>query len=242
MIRPGSFVSVLAAAFVLFVGLSACGKSPGGKCKLGEATCADKKTALACHGGKLSEVACNGPQGCAKYGEHANCDNSIAMEGDACMGDGEEEYACTPDKRRAVQCKTGKFERYLECRGKGGCTISNRVVSCDTSIAGKGDPCKTQDQVACAEDGKMLLRCREGAFTIYRHCRGQFGCRSAGDIPACDETLSLEGDPCGLAGQVVCSVDGQSELVCQGSSFIRSRGCKRGCTISKSGNRVVECN
>src|SRR5690606_9117407 len=151
------------------------------------------------------EVRCQGPLGCAKLGEHANCDDSVAVEGDACISD--EEYACTPDKKRALVCSGGKFQRYLECRGKAGCSLLGRTVSCDTSVAEKDDPCKTQGAVACTADQKHMVVCRDGKFVLHRYCRGQFGCQTKGDTPTCDETLSLEQDPCGLPGQVVCSVD-----------------------------------
>jgi len=228
--------------FAIALVLPACGKKVGSSCKGSESSCLDKKTALACQGAKLVNVSCGGPLGCTKYQDHANCDTSVANEGDPCMGDGEDEYACSPDRKRAVVCKSSKFEKYLECRGKQGCSVLGRTVACDTSVASKGDPCKSQGAVACSEDQKLMLTCRDGKFDIYRYCRGQYGCFMKGEAPSCDETLSQDGDPCGIPGQVVCNVDQQSELVCQNGVFSRSRGCKKGCTVTNRPGRPIDCN
>lgn len=229
------------AAAVLVLLLTACGKRVGSSCKPGESLCMDEKNALVCHGGKLEKVACAGPLGCVKIQDRASCDDSVASEGDPCMGETDEEYACSPDNKRALVCKDGKFALYLECRGKGGCSLLGHAVSCDTSIAAKGDPCRSQGAIACSEDGKQMLECRQGRFETHRYCRGQYGCSLKGEAPTCDETLSLEGDPCGLPGLVVCSVDGSRELICQGGAFMKSRSCKKGCTVTNRPGRPIDC-
>ncbi len=237
-----SLVGVLLLLLVSSVALlPACGKAAGGKCKQGESLCTDKTTALTCIGGSFVEVACQGPLGCTRYQERANCDVSAASEGDRCLGQNEEEYACSLDKKRALMCKNGKMERYLECRGKSGCALLGQQVSCDTSVAAKGDPCKVQGASACTEDQKEMLVCRDGKFAHHRHCRGQAGCYTKDDAPACDETKSLELDECGLPGFVVCSVDGQSELICQGGRFVRTRPCHKGCTVIAGGRGGIDC-
>jgi hypothetical protein len=219
---------------------AACGKKAGSSCKGTESTCIDKKTALACRGGTFTEVACAGPTGCSKYQDHANCDTSVATAGQPCLGE-EDEYACSPDGKHAVVCKNGKFEPWLECRGKGGCTMLGRSLSCDTSIAEKGDTCKTQGAVACSVDQKHMVVCRDGKFALYRYCRGQYGCSNKGETPSCDETISLAGDPCGIPGQVVCAVDGKTELVCQGGVFTKSLTCKTACTVTNRPGRPIDC-
>ena len=234
------FFSV-AGVGLLLVAVLACTRAAGGKCKPGEAVCANKTLALTCTSGKLSEVACRGPIGCTTYQEHANCDNSVASEGESCMGETDEEYACSLDKKRALICKAGKFERYLECRGKSGCSLLGHQVSCDNSVAAKDDPCKVQGASACTENHKEMLVCRDGKFAHYRHCRGQAGCYSKDGVPACDETLSLELDECGLPGFVVCSVDGLSELICQGGRFVKARTCRTGCTVIAGGRGGIDC-
>jgi hypothetical protein len=234
-----SGVAILLAC--VFVSLSACGRSAGTKCKAGESACQDKKNAFACHDGFLVGVPCNGPLGCNKVGDRAVCDTSTASVGDACMATGDEEYACSPDKKKALVCKNRKFEVYLECRGKGGCAQLGQQVSCDTSLADKNDPCKTEGAVSCSSDGREMVICHEGRYAAYRFCRGQYGCSLKNEVPQCDETLSVENDPCGLPNYVVCSVDGQSELVCQGSTFQRSRPCRKGCTVTNRPGRPIEC-
>jgi hypothetical protein len=231
-------------AALLFAAAPACSRTAGSKCKAGESLCADKKTALTCHDGTLHAVPCNGPLGCTKLKDRASCDTSLANEGDACMATGDEEYACSFDKKRALRCSADRrFARYLECRGRGGCSQLGRQVSCDTSVAARGDPCKSEGAVACTDDQKEMVICRDGKYAPYRFCRGQYGCARNGDTPQCDETLSLEGDPCGLPGYVVCSVDGQSELVCHGGSFMRSRSCRKsGCLVTNKPGRPTECD
>ena len=202
--------------------------------------CLDKHTALACRGDKLTAVACAGPMACVKFQDHANCDTSVATAGQPCMGE-EDEYACSPDKKHALVCKGGSFVPYLECRGKAACAMLGRTISCDSSIAEKGDPCKVQGAVACGEDQKHMLVCKDGKFDVHRYCRGQYGCFLRGETPSCDETLSLAGDPCGIPGQVVCSVDGRNELVCQGGVFTKSLSCKNGCTVTNRPGRPIDC-
>lgn len=221
---------------------SACKRGEGSACKGRESTCLDKTTALTCVSEKLVKAPCGGPLGCTKFEDHANCDSSEANEGDACLTEADEEYACTPDKKRALVCTHGIMTRYLECRGKGGCSVSGRTVACDTSIANVGDPCKAAGATACTADAKQMVICQNSKFTLYRQCRGTSGCYMKDETPTCDLTRSLEGDPCGVQGLVVCSMDGQSELVCQGSTFLRSRGCKKGCTVTGRVGRNIECD
>lgn len=242
-LRPSAPSARAFALVLLFASalLPACGRKAGSSCKPGESLCANKTTALTCQGGTLAEVACQGPLGCNKFQDHANCDDSVAAAGDRCMGEADDEYACSLDKKRALLCKNGKFERYLECRGKGGCALLGHQVSCDTSVAAKDDPCKVQGASACSEDQKEMMVCRDGKFAHYRYCRGLAGCYTKEDAPACDETLSLDGDECGLPGFVVCSTDGQSELVCQGGRFVKSRTCRTGCTVIAGGRGGIDC-
>lgn len=233
-----AFGSIVALSLVIACG----GKREGGSCKGAESTCQDKGNALVCRGGKFAKVPCGGPLGCSRFEDHANCDDSIAVAGAPCMGL-DDEYACSPDKKQALVCKAGRFERHLECRGNGGCTQLGTQISCDTSVAEKGDPCKTQEAVSCTADGKEMVICRDGRFVLHRYCRGPKHCVLDHDTPMCDETLSQEGDPCSHQGRVVCSVDGQLELICQGSTFMKSRECRRkGCSVKNAPGRPVVCD
>ncbi len=232
---------VVVVAGVLALVASACGKRAGGSCKIGESLCATKDSALTCKQGKLVEIGCKGPLGCTRFQDHANCDTSISNLGEPCMGQSEEEYACSVDKKQALICRSGRFERYLECRGVAGCALLGVQVSCDTSVARNGDPCKVQGASACSDDKTEMLICRDGKFVGYRNCRGAFGCYMKNDAPSCDETLSQEGDPCGLPGYVVCSVDHQSELICSSGRFTKSRSCKNGCNVLTRAGGGIEC-
>lgn len=230
-------------AMILALVASCGGKKEGGSCKGSENTCLDKKNAVVCRGEKLTRVACNGPLGCSKFEDHANCDDSIASAGDACMGLGDEEYACSPDRKRALVCKGGVFATHLECRGGGGCSQLGQQLSCDTSLAAKGDPCKAQGAVSCTPSGAEMVVCRDGKFVLHRYCRGPKHCVFEHEQPTCDETLSMDGDPCGHEGRVVCAVDGEVELICRGSQFIRSRACRKtGCKVQNSPGRPVICD
>ena len=92
-----------------------------------------------------------------------------------------------------------------------------------TSGAAKNEPCKVKGAAACAEDQKEMLVCRDGKFAHYRYCRGQAGCYTKDDAPACAETLSLELDECGLPGYVLRSAAGLSELPFPDCRYAESR-------------------
>lgn len=233
-----------AAALLITCALAAgCKPREGSSCKGTESFCADPATALACHGGKLVKVSCKGPLGCSRYEDHANCDEAVANEGDACMGESDDEYACSPDKTRALVCKGGTFARHLECRGKGGCSVDGRTLACDTSIARANDPCKAQGALACSDDGKEVLGCELGRFGQRRFCRGPGGCTLRGDTPDCDDSIALDGDPCTTNGYIACAVDGKRELVCENGRFSMSRACRRsGCTVRKGVRRTIACD
>lgn len=226
--------------FALVLVAAACKKEEGGACKTNDQVCADKEHALVCRTGKFVTVACPGPLACSRFENHVNCDTSIGNPGDPCMGE-EDEYACSTDKKQLVVCKKGQFETWLQCRGPRGCAMEGKIPNCDISLAAKGDPCKKPESFACADDGKQMLICKLGRFETFRYCRGANGCVAQPEGPACDESLSLLGDPCGTPGQIGCSTDGKMELICQGGVFMKSRACKNGCTIATKTGRSVEC-
>jgi hypothetical protein len=227
---------VLASA----IALAGCAKKAGSSCKGGESICVDKTTALACRGTAFVEVPCGGPAGCAKYGNHAACDTSIATAGAPCMGE-DDEYACSADRQHAFVCKSGRLERWLECRGKNGCAVDGHALACDMSIASRGDPCRNAGAIACGEDGKHTVACRDGKFDVQRQCRGSGGCAYERDLLTCDDSISLPGDPCTVAGKVVCTVDGTSELMCQQGIFTKALTCKNGCKVLNRPGRPIEC-
>jgi hypothetical protein len=238
-VRRRRGVALLVGALVVAV-VAGCKPKAGSSCKGNDSTCFDKQTALVCRGPAFVEVPCAGPTGCARFKNQVACDTTVATAGAACMGE-DDEYACTADQKRALLCKSGRFEPYLECRGKGGCVMQGRKPVCDTSVAARGDPCKAQGATACSEDQKQMLICQGGKFELHRHCRGKNGCFEKAEALACDDTLSLAGDPCATPGQTVCSVDGELELICQQGIFTRSMACRHGCTVTNRAGRPIEC-
>jgi len=240
-VRVRSSVVVLATALVLLL-VAGCGKKQaGGPCKGTEQLCADKDTALVCRTGTFSAIACGGPMKCAKGTDHVSCDTSIAAAAAPCIGE-DDESACSPDKQHALACRDGRFEETSTCLGANGCSMLGRTPSCDTSIAAKGNPCAREGAMACSQNKDQMLTCRGGHFEAHRFCRGKLGCVLKSEGPSCDESLSQPGDPCGVAGQIVCSVDGKTELVCQGGVFSKTRTCKTACTITSRPGRAIECN
>ena len=69
------------------------------------------------------EVPCRGGRGCGRRGETDECDDTLALEGDACPLDPPLDYACTPDRSRALACKEGRFSLWRACRGPEGCAV-----------------------------------------------------------------------------------------------------------------------
>jgi hypothetical protein len=236
-VRHALVLLFLASAVVL---ATSCKKKEGGACAGPEQVCFDKTNALACRNNVLVPIECAGPLGCSKFGDRVNCDTSTASAGAPCMGL-DDEYACTPDKKEALVCKKGKFEHFLGCAGPNGCLPTGRIPKCDTSVSNHGENCRDPGTFACSADQKTMLVCRSGAWETMRYCRGQYGCALKDDGPACDESLSMVGDLCSVPGQLGCSTDGKSELICQGSVFAKSRTCKTGCTIVTGLTRTVKC-
>jgi hypothetical protein len=127
-------------------------------------------------------------------------------------------------------CKEGRFTLWRACRGPEGCVVEGgRNVRCDTTLGEPGDPCAQQGTYACSADGKAMLLCDGSALAPASSCRGPEGChiqRESRKVE-CDDGVALEGDPCDQPKRIACAVDRKSELVCQGSKYVRKRECKR---------------
>lgn len=236
--RRAACAGVVLAFVAIVVG---CKKGEGSACKGKASLCLDNTAALTCVGEKFVRAPCAGPLGCTKFQDHANCDASVAEEGDFCLAS-DDDYACSPDKKRALACTKGVMAKVMDCRGKGGCAVLGRSLSCDQTVANVGEVCKSPGARACGPDGKQMVTCQDGKFVLYRQCRGKGGCAFADELVTCDQTQAQEGDACSVQGQVVCALDGQTELVCQGSTFLRSRTCKKGCAVKSGGGKRIECD
>jgi len=240
ILRSRMYARLTAALIVvvsLFLGVG-CKPKAGKKCQVGQVVCEDPANVLACQGGVFVEAHCRGPAGCTKLGTKVTCDDSIADEGDPCLDAESENRACSTNKKKSLLCDAGKFKAIQFCRGPKGCQIHGEVVTCDSQVAEKADPCLKPGTFACSTDFKTRLICKEGKFQFDRFCRGNSGCRDF-DF-SCDESISEIGDPCGVPGMVGCSVDGKEELVCQGGQYIAQRQCrKHGCHVTA--NRGIDC-
>jgi hypothetical protein len=235
-------LALLSFALLAFAASVGCNKpKPGDKCEVGQAVCLDATNIMACQGGVFVDALCRGPGGCSKLGTRVSCDDSIANEGETCIETGAENRACSADKKTSLLCAGGKFKAVQTCRGPGGCQIKADVVTCDSKLAEKGDPCTAPGTFACTSDLKARLVCgpgKEPRFAFDRYCKGPSGCHEV-DL-GCDEAISDIGDPCGVSGMFACNPDGTAELQCQGGQYVKDRKCpKSGCSVKPGGK--IEC-
>jgi hypothetical protein len=143
----------------------------------------DKVSVVRCKG-KHWRLAgkCPGPKGCTSHGQKVSCDDSIADVGMPCAIEGS--AACSGDKSMLLKCKNGAMIEETKCRGAKACDVSDGTPRCDTSVAQAGDPCNTDDDAACAADGKQLLRCRSHVMVSMQTCKG--ACRVSGSEISCN--------------------------------------------------------
>ena len=145
----------------------------------GAATCPNRDSMLACHGGQYALIPCRGASGCVNADGRALCDTSIAEQGDACRD--ENTKACAGDRSQVLICKQHTMQRYYACRGPNGCVSSGGKLSCDTSIAKEGDACdkKLEGQAfSCSPDASAILVCKGGAFALDQSCKAGQKCSS----------------------------------------------------------------
>jgi hypothetical protein len=191
--RPIRLVVCSVAACLSIVVLSACGKKKAGSaCTGDEALCSDKQTILECHDGKLVEMACKGPKGCAEAATGAkragrnvtvnyavSCDFSGNAVGETCTTN--DSFLCSPDKSAMLRCKDKKIVS-TACRGPKKCSESATQVDCDSSIAQVGESC--DDGYACSTDAKATLKCAAGKWAVDEPCKKS--CKASGNSVGCD--------------------------------------------------------
>jgi hypothetical protein len=158
-----------------FASLAACNKAPtvGDSCKSTDILCVDPKTELACQKGVFIVSPCKGPMGCKEDGKHLVCDATGDADGDPCSTDEEGAAQCIGDGAR-ITCRGGKYARDF-CRGEAGCDAKSGAIRCDQSKSQEGDPCSGETS-ACSLDGKNVLSCHSGKFTMVAACPGEDGC------------------------------------------------------------------
>jgi hypothetical protein len=132
---------------------------PGDPCRtLGDYACtSDKAMVLRCDANKMTSLnTCRGPKACGIVPVPSQnkvefvCDDSIAMEGDACDTNGEE--ACSVDKKSMYVCTVNKFANPKACSGPNGCTYEEKFdrYACDQG----GDSAPVNSNSAGAGGGK----------------------------------------------------------------------------------------
>ena len=225
-----------------FVGTVGCSKKVGDSCSSGVKVCADKDKALFCVDGKLLEMACRGPAGCADAKDEVFCDNKVAGEKDGC-DQGLSTLACTMDKKSELRCKANKFVLTSTCRGPGGCTFEGTTLKCDTDVADPKDPCEDEGDLSCALDGKSLLRCKKEKYVVEGTCKGPDGCKSSGGNFRCDDSKADVGDACHVENNFACTFDGKALLACHDHTFKLDRPCKKSCTAADAPDkRTFDCH
>lgn len=222
---------LLLAAVMLGLGaLAGCKPKAGATCKIEmKEVCADDKKALACHDGKWEEMACRGPEACAKGGAEHVCDQSVAEPGDVCNL--VDDYVCTADKKAMLQCTKNKWTLVQTCLGDRACVMEKKKVTCDNSVANVGDACREEEDYACSTDKKAALACRKNQFVQTSLCKGPKGCRVTGTKQTgfkveCDDSVAAAGDPCEKEEHYSCSSDERSILKCKNKKFDVEDKCK----------------
>jgi hypothetical protein len=100
--------------------------------KSGSYACsADGGAMLQCNGTVLGVVAsCRGPDGCRfdRDGHKVDCDDGLAMEGDAC--DRPERIACAVGGKAELVCDKGRYVQKRECR-RSDCRVDGSALFCE---------------------------------------------------------------------------------------------------------------
>jgi len=182
MLRRSGLVLLLLAAAVATV---AAGRKPrrGDTCVFGQAECLGGDSALFCGmDGAYLAVACRGRDGCERDGARVSCDQSIALDGDACTRPG---FACSADLRSVLACREGQLTIAQRCEGPFGCRVAPfdgfapggvGNVLCDNDVARSGDPCLDDGDRACTADRTEALVCSANRMVTLRRCDGPGGC------------------------------------------------------------------
>jgi hypothetical protein len=96
-----------------------------------------------------------------------------------------------------------------------------------------GDKCRA-GQDTC-QDSTTALDCRASVFVEAR-CHGPAGCAKQGAALACDDSLSVEGEPCRIEEHEnrACSTDRTESLLCVSGKWKVAQRCTgaKGCAIS----------
>ena len=130
------FVRVGVIAIGLGLGLLACNSKPkpGETCQAKSTSCVDGQSRLACIEGHYQALACHGAGGC----HDTTCDTTRAAETDSCEDEGTS--ACSIDGSLKLICRIGRWRADQKCTGATGCTVKDKAVSCDQTLAAVEKP------------------------------------------------------------------------------------------------------
>ncbi|HYQ14120.1 MAG TPA: hypothetical protein VEQ58_00120, partial [Polyangiaceae bacterium] len=164
------------------------GNEPGDVCSKadeGVAVCAGPDAMLACHGRKFERVPCRGPRGCAMLGEQASCDQSVADVAEACNKPNAK--ACSVDLTQVLSCVDGQMAAQYFCRGPARCSSAGGKLACDQTVAKLGDSCDPglSGHIACSEDKKALITCKDERFVPAERCKAGTVCIVNGQSTKC---------------------------------------------------------
>jgi hypothetical protein len=98
-----------------------------------------------------------------------------------------------------------------------------------------GDSC-TGAEGSCSNKGAALF-CNNGKLAEMP-CRGVGGCKTTGNIVACDNDVANLSDACDKEEDPACSVDKKTYLKCAGGKFVLDSACRgpKGCNWETKGN------
>ena len=92
----------------------------------------DGKGVIECKGNKWVLVQkCAGQNGCVANAMGWKCDMSTGDEGDPCMPESKDTFACTTDKKTMLRCDGTKMVPHATCPGMHGCRKQFDKIECN---------------------------------------------------------------------------------------------------------------
>jgi hypothetical protein len=205
----------------------------------GKTTCTrDRKALLECNGSTfILASTCRGPNGCTPADSNtgtdagsdtdtarsAHCDARLAREGDPCVV-----------SRTRMASSTISWVK-------------------DRALASHNGHLQPDQTAACSVDGNAELVCADGAFVLFKTCRGGGNRGNGGkgctihdrDHVTCNDSIAAPGDPC-RAQSKVCGADGRTSLACSdwmNGRYAVASTCDgpAGC-VSHPGGQAVDCD
>jgi hypothetical protein len=121
------------------MGASASDSCSNAKYDVGEPCVSDKpqckmdgKGVMECQDNKWVVVQkCAGQNGCVVNAKGWKCDMSTGDEGDPCMEDSKDTFACSADKKAMLRCDGKKMVPHATCPGMHGCRKQFDKIECN---------------------------------------------------------------------------------------------------------------